>query len=554
MKDGSREEQVSRHGVFEDYENFLLHLCQEVGPCRDPPLLQKAARYLQTGEPAETFLLLPFYQTALQGCRALSTDCRKHLSAVIKAAELLETLCVNLFLQPWKKEIRTLKTYTGPFVYYLLPVLSSSTIQSVLASIGYLPHTDTPLSEYRLSEDADPQRAMLLGFELLLARVECYNLLELLEKLGPQEWLGVLRRKAGPQKLEDAPEENTTKAQKEKEEEEGEVKKEEQADRKEAPLSSDNRLEFRPQPKPRRNHLNSVDQSIMEMHISYPDLSIKGRRLVPHRALRADSSWSGSREAPTGSTSYSDVAEAVKGPTAAAATTVRRRDDGLTAEDVTGDQRGVAGCTDRSSGSASSSTTDGGRLDDELSGPLSLHLTHSLRAGSAAGQSPEPGDTQPPAEPPAEHTAAELQNKTADPQKLSSLSSLDEVKMLKELEERMGQLCVQDTKEEGKGKDYKREEENTTKERRRRRREKKASAEGEAEEQNLGKPLIETGPAPSHAACRSSQSHPTEMKEQKQPAECPHSPLSARKANCQICAGETGQGEEEQLAQSFVIL
>lgn len=43
-------------------------------------------------------------------------------------------------------------------------------------------------SEYRLSEDANPDRAMLVGFELLLARVECYHLLELLEKdqLEPQ--------------------------------------------------------------------------------------------------------------------------------------------------------------------------------------------------------------------------------------------------------------------------------------------------------------------------------------------------------------------------------
>ncbi|KAK1905352.1 Spermatogenesis-associated protein 2 [Dissostichus eleginoides] len=143
MKDGGREDPVSRHEVFEDYVNFFFQQCPEVGPCRDPPLLRRAARYLQTGEPAETFPLLPVHRTVLQGCAAPGSDCRKHLSAVSKAAELLETLCVNLFLQPWKKEIRTLKTYTGPFVYHLLPVLGSSTIQSVLASIGYLPHTDT---------------------------------------------------------------------------------------------------------------------------------------------------------------------------------------------------------------------------------------------------------------------------------------------------------------------------------------------------------------------------------------------------------------------------
>lgn len=43
-------------------------------------------------------------------------------------------------------------------------------------------------SEFRLIQDADPDRAMLVGFELLLARVECYRLLEQLDTnpMGPQ--------------------------------------------------------------------------------------------------------------------------------------------------------------------------------------------------------------------------------------------------------------------------------------------------------------------------------------------------------------------------------
>lgn len=37
-----------------------------------------------------------------------------------------------------------LQTFTGAFIYGLVPVLSGSTIQSVLASIGYVPRPDTP--------------------------------------------------------------------------------------------------------------------------------------------------------------------------------------------------------------------------------------------------------------------------------------------------------------------------------------------------------------------------------------------------------------------------
>ncbi|XP_010780336.1 peripheral-type benzodiazepine receptor-associated protein 1, partial [Notothenia coriiceps] len=438
-------------------------------------------------------------------------------------------------------------TYTGQFVYHLLPVLSSSTIQSVLASIGYLPHTDTALSEYRLSEEADPQRAQLLGFQLLLARVECSNLLELLERLGPQEWLDVLQRKAGPKTLEENTEENTTKGQKEEEEEEEEeeIKKEEEADRREDPQSSANRLELKPQPqpKPRRSHLTSVDQSILEMHKSYPDLSIKGRRLVPHRAPREDSRG---REGPPGSTNIHCDEAGADGGTTAAAPSVHRTEDGLTAEGVMGEESRGSGCSDRISGGSappgdalSSSTTDGGRGEEELSGPLGVSLHITLRAGSKGEQSLKPGDPQATAE----HSAADLQNKTAAPPKLSSLSSLEEGQMLKELRERMGQLSVQETSEEGKGRHHKREEDNTEKERRRK--ERKASTEGGGEEQTLRTPLMEPGPAPCPPA--SSQLHPAEERE--------HPPLSSGTADCQVvCAGETGRGGEEELAQSFVIL
>lgn len=55
--------------------------------------------------------------------------------------------------------------------------------------IAFSPHLSSLLlklfSEYRLSEDANPDRAMLVGFELLLARVEYYHLLDT-DQLKPQ--------------------------------------------------------------------------------------------------------------------------------------------------------------------------------------------------------------------------------------------------------------------------------------------------------------------------------------------------------------------------------
>lgn len=157
----------------------------------------------------------------------------------------------------------------------------------------------------------------------------------------------------------------------------------------------------------------------------------------------------------------------------------------------------------------------------------------------------------------------DLQYKRPTKPENPSLTSMDEEQELKELAERMGQLCAQETNKEVKKRkdDNKREEENTNKERRKKRR--NASTEGEAEEQNLSKTVMETSPAQSHAASRctrSSQSDPTVMKEQKQPNLCHPSPLTNtdnQEGDVRETHGDraaTGRGEEEQLAQSFVIV
>ncbi|XP_038593163.1 spermatogenesis-associated protein 2 [Micropterus salmoides] len=551
MKDGvgaGQQAEVSRQELFEDYVN-CYQLCTEVRPCRDASLLKKAGHYLlREPEPRGTSTVFPVYQVLTEGSRAPSTDYRKLLSAVIKAAELLETLCVNLFLHPWKKEIKAVKTFTGPFVYCLLPVLSSSTIQSVLASIGYLPHAETPQSEYRLSEDANPDRAMLVGFELLLARVECYHLLELLEKdqLGPQEWLEVLQRRAGPTKLEEPTEPKTTIAQKEEE-------KKGEADRHKAPLSLSRRLGAKPQPKPRHCHRASVDQSIMEMQLTYPDLAFRGRPLLTDKPRRANSSRSSSSKSvhTASTTNYSDDMKAADLPTRdcikgtkATATSIRSRNDGSKAEEVFGDDGRSSGCNKRNSGgtaiSCSFSNSDGSSADDELSGPQAISLHIVLRAGSTAEQGQKPAESQPTAEPP---SWIQQQTAAGDP---PSLSSMDEEQELRRLEERMGQLRVQETEEE-----VKRGEENTKKER-------KVSTE-----QNLRKPVTETCLALSRRHSRSSQKDPVVIKEQKQPTVGQPSLPTVGSADCQSCkeGGSAGQleedtvrREEEQLAQSFVII
>ncbi|KAG7214381.1 hypothetical protein INR49_023092 [Caranx melampygus] len=494
MKDGTgaaEQTEVSRQELYGDYMNWYRQQCPEARPCCDARLLKKAAKYLlREPEPTGTFTVFPFYQALAEDRGAPRADCRRHLSAFIKATELLETLCVNLFLQPWKKEFKTLK--------------------SILASIGYLPHSDTSQSEFRLGEDADPDRAMLVGFELLLARVECYRLLEQvdMDQMGPQ-----------PQ----------------------------------VPLYSDTRLAVKPQPKPRHTHFITTDQSIMEMQRIYPDLAFRGRRLVPDKPHLANSSRSSSGKAgDAAGHSYSDDSKDAELP---------KRDGRAAAGELSGDSGTGSGDTDRNSGGMSTTNAD----DDEVSGPPgiphhSLHIT--LRAASQAERDLKYRESQ--------QAAAGAHNMRPTEEEPSSLSTEDEERDLRELAQRMEQFCVQEQPRQPQPKrrgENRRREESTNKDRRRK--ERKESTEGEAEEQRYRKPVMETGPALSHdvtRCSRSSQADPAVMKEQRQPTvtDCQGCGCGGGSAgqqevgvDPQIAArgqgGEEEEEEDEEPPQTFII-
>uniref|UniRef100_UPI003AAA6775 uncharacterized protein n=1 Tax=Centroberyx gerrardi TaxID=166262 RepID=UPI003AAA6775 len=596
MKDGTgagKQAVISRQELYEDYVGHYSQMWSaEPRPCGDARLGIKAARFLQgEAEPRETFTTFPFYQAVMEGREAagLTRDWRKHLAAFIKATELLETFCVNLFLQPWKKEIKTLKTFTGPFVYHLLPVLTASTIQSVLASIGYLPHTDT---QHRLSEDASPDKAMMVGFELLLARVECRHLLELLEDQPGPQWMEILQRRAGHHQAEEPAEERKEEGElsrsladhgvKEEEKKEEERKEEEEEKKKEelgakqwdqssqVPLSLEARPAVKPQPKPRRCHILTEDTSILEMQTNYPDLAIRGRPLLQDKTQRASSSRNSisahsvttnndATDSKAGSLANSDYSKSTKAATAAVGSKSDRSKAGdifggegrsssssnSSSSSVCSDSKSISGTTTRGSSThSSSSSSDGSRADDDLSGPQAISMHITLRAGTRPDQTPKPGEPQPTAEPPARtdrQAAAGLQNIALAKVEPPSLSCMEEEQELKELAERMGQLHVQEARED-----------------RRRKEEEKTRCE---ESKNKEKR-------------RKKEREPKEEEEQKQPILCHPSPLTdCNIPDCQSCAGGAGTerreaerrsekdgeraergGEDEHLAQSYVIV
>ncbi|XP_034351015.1 spermatogenesis-associated protein 2 [Arvicanthis niloticus] len=122
-------------------------------------------------DPLYRFRLIQFYEVVESSLRSLSSS---SLSALHCAFSMLETLAVNLFLFPWKKEFRSIKTYTGPFVYYVKSTLLEKDIRAILRFMGYEPELGTA---YKLTELVESLQVKMVSFELFLAKVECEQML-----------------------------------------------------------------------------------------------------------------------------------------------------------------------------------------------------------------------------------------------------------------------------------------------------------------------------------------------------------------------------------------
>ncbi|XP_066439297.1 uncharacterized protein [Eleutherodactylus coqui] len=101
------------------------------------------------------------------------------LKQMMKGFAILELICVNLFLFPWRKEIRTVKKFTGNFVYFVEPVIPEENIRQILQRVGYSISLDT---EYIIGGQINTEEAKQTAFELYLARIQCEKLLSLMKE------------------------------------------------------------------------------------------------------------------------------------------------------------------------------------------------------------------------------------------------------------------------------------------------------------------------------------------------------------------------------------
>ncbi|XP_077023070.1 spermatogenesis-associated protein 2 [Tamandua tetradactyla] len=146
-------------------------------------------------DPFYRFRLIQFYEVVESSLRSLNSSLR----ALHCAFSLLETVGVNLFLYPWKKEFRSIKTYTGPFVYYVKSTLLEEDVHTILSYMGYVPELGTA---YKLRELVEALQVKMVSFELFLAKVECEQLLEIHSQVkdkGYSELDVVSERRSSPE-------------------------------------------------------------------------------------------------------------------------------------------------------------------------------------------------------------------------------------------------------------------------------------------------------------------------------------------------------------------
>ncbi|XP_040837267.1 spermatogenesis-associated protein 2 [Ochotona curzoniae] len=124
-------------------------------------------------DPFYRFRLIQFYEVVESSLRSLSSS---SLQTLHGAFSVLETVGVNLFLYPWRKEFRSIKTYTGPFVYYVKSTLLEEDIRTILKCMGYVSELGTV---YKLKELVETLQVKMVSFELFLAKVECEQMLEI---------------------------------------------------------------------------------------------------------------------------------------------------------------------------------------------------------------------------------------------------------------------------------------------------------------------------------------------------------------------------------------
>ncbi|XP_062923186.1 spermatogenesis associated 2-like [Mobula hypostoma] len=100
---------------------------------------------------------------------------------LIGAFELLEMAAANLFQYPWRNEFKTIKTFSGAYVYHLKPTICNEDLERIFKRMGYRVKDNL---ELEVGDLPHASQLISLAFNFFVARTECEILLEVIGKLG----------------------------------------------------------------------------------------------------------------------------------------------------------------------------------------------------------------------------------------------------------------------------------------------------------------------------------------------------------------------------------
>ncbi|XP_029953028.1 spermatogenesis associated 2-like isoform X2 [Salarias fasciatus] len=210
------EDLVSAYGLSLDAQISQQGSCL---PNSDEELLGQVKAML-TDEPAEAMHCLGLdpllvMEEALSSASGRPARPRARLRGLAKAFKVLEHAALNLYVCPWRKEYKIIKTYSSAFIHDICPVLSPPQIHSLFGLLGYRAASSHP-EQLRLAPARDGQSSLdhllRLSCAFFLARCECCLLLAALGKRGGElEWeLSLVRERQRGHVLQAALD-NTTK-------------------------------------------------------------------------------------------------------------------------------------------------------------------------------------------------------------------------------------------------------------------------------------------------------------------------------------------------------
>lgn len=169
--------------------------------CRDEKLFEKVERLLRDGCAQDVHVFpsvdpLEVMEQSLQRSAPFPDQARTAagLEGLAKAFEVLELAALNLYLCPWRKEYRVVKMFSGMFIHYIKPSLSTPQVLKLFGLMGYQASKAKSSEELCLCPPALPLDFLLrIACAFFTARCECRILLAANEKnsgarVGAREW------------------------------------------------------------------------------------------------------------------------------------------------------------------------------------------------------------------------------------------------------------------------------------------------------------------------------------------------------------------------------